>query len=216
MALTTINRLLADNGVSDPKIAFPGLIALSKCINFKDVAVATSGSDSGKKIKASVNYDFIDIPEGFVLEQVLFKEKQYKDGEEKCASGTITLKTKSGEATIGSAVTVGGSTPAKEFLPAAGETKTDTVYVSTASAAWTASSGVQLVTKAGGSVVFASGETVCFVSSVDQTKGGFEVVLVGYMPDSADSRLTPERAVPWRKIGNDQRNVSNSDPLLGK
>ena len=197
-ALTTDTTMLAADGVSDPKVGYPGLVALSKRVNFAQ-----------KNAAASTNYEFLDIPEGFVLEKVMVKEL------EKCPSGTITLKTKSDSATIGSAVTVGSTNLAKAIMTPAADTKTGDVYVSTGTS-WTASSKMQLLTGAGGGKDFAAGDMLCIVASVAMAVGEVEVVIVGYFPDGDDSRLTPTRSQPWRKIGNTHRNVAEPDRLLGR
>lgn len=184
-ALTTNTTLLAADGVSDPKVGYPGLVAISKKVNFAQAAAA-----------AATNYEFLDIPEGFVLEKVMVKEL------EKCPSGTITLKTKSDSATIGSAVTVGSTNLARAFLDPATVTAKDTVGTGTVSASQPRA--------------FASGDMLCIVASVAMAVGEVEVVIVGYFPDGGDSRLTPTRFVPWRKIGNTHRNVAEPDRLLGR
>lgn len=184
-ALTTDATMLAADGVSDPKVGYPGLVAISKKVNFAQ-----------KNAAASTNYEFLDIPEGFVLEKVMVKEI------EKCPSGTLTLKTKSDSATIGSAVTVGSTNLARAFLNPATVTAKDTAGTGTVSASQPRT--------------FASGDMLCIVASVAMAIGEVEVVIVGYFPDGEDSRYTPTRSVPWRKIGNTHRNVAEPDRLLGR
>lgn len=197
-ALTTNTTLLAADGVSDPKVGYPGLVAISKKVNFAQ-----------SNAVAATNYEFLDIPEGFVLEKVVVKELV------KCPSGTITLKTKSDSATVGSAVTVGSANLAKAIMTPTADTQTGDVYVSTASS-WTASSKMKLLTGAGGGKDFPSGDMLCIVASVAMAVGEVEVVIIGYFPYGDDSRLTPTRSTPWRKIGNTHRNVAEPDRLLGR
>ena len=209
-ALTTDTTMLAADGVSDPKVGYPGLVAISKKVNFAQ-----------KNAAASTNYEFLDIPEGFVMTAAMVKEI------EKCPSGTLTLKTKSDSATIGSAVTVGSTNLAKEILAPAADvdittTKTGDVSVSTAKASWAGTDLMKLVTGVSGSVsapggkAYSAGDMLCIVASVAMAVGEVEVVIVGYFPDGEDSRYTPMRSVPWRKIGNTHRNVAEPDRLLGR
>ena len=198
-ALTTDATMLAANGVSDPKVGYPGLVSLSKRVNFVQ-----------KNAAASTNYEFLDLPEGFVMTAAMVKEI------EKCPSGTITLKTKSDSATIGAAVTVGSSTLARSIMRPVADSKTDDVYVSTAKASWTGSDAVKLATASGGEKIIEAGDMLCIVASVAMAVGEVEVVVVGFMPDGADSRYTPTRSIPYRKIGNTTRNVAEPDRLLGR
>lgn len=198
-ALTTDTTMLAADGVSDPKVGYPGLVSLSKRVNFAQ-----------KNAAASTNYEFLDLPEGFVMTAAMVKEI------EKCPSGTITLKTKSDSATIGAAVTVGSSTLARSIMRPVADSKTGDVYVSTAKASWTGSDAVKLATASGGEKIIDEGDMLCIVASVAMAVGEVEVVVVGFMPDGADSRYTPTRSIPYRKIGNTTRNVAEPDRLLGR
>ena len=198
-ALTTDTTMLAADGVSDPKVGYPGLVSLSKRVNFVQ-----------KNAAASTNYEFLDLPEGFVMTAAMVKEI------EKCPSGTITLKTKSDSATIGAAVTVGSSTLARSIMRPVADSKTGDVYVSTAKASWTGSDAVKLATASGGEKIIDEGDMLCIVPSVAMAVGEVEVVVVGFMPDGADSRYTPTRSIPYRKIGNTTRNVAEPDRLLGR
>lgn len=198
-ALTTDTKILGSNAAFDPKVAYPGLVSIAAKVNFAEAPL----DGNGKRIAASTNYDFLEIPDGFVLQDVFFKECGFgMSGNERCPAGTITLKTKSDSATIGAAVTVGGSDLAKSFLSPASVSAKDT--------AGTGTVDVDQPRK------FATGDMLCFVASVEMAAGGFEAVLVGYFPDGDGSRYTPVRSVPWRKIGNTNRNVAEPDRLLGK
>ena len=101
-------------------------------------------------------------------------------------------------------------------------TKTGDVSVSTAKASWTGTDLMKLVTGVTGSVsapggkAYSAGDMLCIVASVAMAVGEVEVVIVGYFPDGDDSRLTPTRSQPWRKIGNTHRNVAEPDRLLGR
>ena len=223
-ALTTQTKMLGSNAIIDPKVAYPGLVSFSTRINFAEAPL----DGNSKRVAASTNYDLMEIPKGFVLQNVLLKELAFgRDGTERCASGTITLKTKSDSGTFGSAVTVGGDTLAKAFcaIPAdvdITETKTGDVHVSTAKAEWTGTDAMKLLTgvsgsvDAGGGKAFASGDMLCFVASVAMATGGIEVIITGYFPDGEDTRYSPTRTVPYRKIGNTTRNVAEPDRLLGR
>lgn len=190
--LTTVANLLGTGAIFDPKVSYPGLVALTTKINFAKAPVDANG----KKILASTNYDLMEIPKGFVLLNVLLKECGFgPDGDEICAAGTVTLKTLSDSATVGSALTVGGANLAKSLMVPATVVAKD-------------SAGTGTVT-ASQSKTYADGDVLCFVSSVEQASGGFEAALIGYFPDAEDSRYSPERTVPWH-VGNAQRNVAGN------
>lgn len=200
-ALTTQNKLLGSNAVFDPRTAYPGVVSFSERVNFAEAPL----DGDGKRIAGSVNYDLLEIPAGFVLLNVVLKELGFgRQGEERCAAGTVTLKTKADGATVGVAVTVGQTTHARSFMvPGSAVTAKDPA-------------GTGTVTVPGGSRSFEDGDVLCLASSVDQASGGVEVVISGYFPDPDDTRYSPVRTAAWRKVGNDRRNVAPSDRLLGK
>lgn len=201
-ALTTQTKLLGSNAVSDPKKAYPGIVSLATNVNFAEAPLDTNS----KRIAANANYDLMEIPVGFVVVNVVIKELAFgRGGEERAASGTITLKTKSDSATIGSAYTIGSTNVAAKSImaPGAPVTAKDTA-------------GTGTVTVPGANKAYPSGDWLCFVSNADQANGGIGVIVTGFFPDPEDTRYSPTRSVEWRKVGNDKRNVANSDRLLGQ
>ena len=102
MALTTDTALFGAIGVEDPEVFKTG-IAIKRAVNFKY-----------SNVDASVNYEFLPIPAGFVVTGV------YAAETEKCTAGAFSLKSKNGGKAIGASVTVGGDELAKTFaLPTA-------------------------------------------------------------------------------------------------
>ena len=171
MALTTNTTLFSADGTFDTKFGFKG-VTLVREVDF-----------GMSNVTGAVNYEFLGIPKGFMAIALGIEEL------EKCPSGTITAKVKGSEATIGSAITVGGdSLAAGVYLPDA------TNY---------------------GPKAFAAADMLCIVPSVAMKAGRIRVSLVGVLPNS-DTRYSPELASPWRKIGNTRRNVAEPDRLLGK
>ena len=171
MALTTNTTLFSADGTFDPKVGFKGVTLVREV----DFGMAN--------VTGAVNYELLGIPKGFMALALGIEEL------EKCPSGTITAKVKGSEATLGSALTVGGdSLAAGVYLPDASNH---------------------------GPKAFAAADMLCIVPSVAMTAGRIRVSLVGVLPNS-DTRYSPELAAPWRKIGNTSRNVAEPDRLLGK
>ena len=164
-ALTTNTTLFGARGVQDPRIFKTG-VAIKRRIDFGR-ANAT----------ASTNYEFLPLPAGFVMTGLLVEELK------KCASGTITVKGKSDSATIGSAVTVGGSTLAKSFAQPKTVTAKDTAGTGTVDV--------------GQPVVFLSGEMLCIVPSANMAQGEVEITVHGFLPDG-DALDNYPIAVPYR------------------
>ena len=171
MALTTNTTLFSADGTFDPKVGFKGVTLVREV----DFGMAN--------VNGAVNYEFLGIPKGFVALAIGIEEL------EKCPSGTITAKVKGSEATLGSALTVGGSSLAAGVYPPDASTN--------------------------GPKAFAVADMLCIVPSVAMTAGRIRVSLVGVLPNG-DTRYSPELAAPWRKIGNTSRNVAEPDRLLGK
>jgi len=171
MALMTNTTLFGANGVFDPEVFKTG-IAIKRKINF-GLANATG----------STNYEFLPLPKGFVLKGVGVKEL------EKCgASTTVTVKTKTGEDTLGSAVNVGGSTLADSFMtPVAATSAKDTA-------------GTGTVTVPGASKTFAAGDMVCIVTGANLTAGEIEITVLGDLY-SGDTVNGLELANPYRSAG---------------
>jgi len=176
MALTTDTTLFGANGVFDPEVYKTG-VAIKRKIDF-DLANAT----------ASTNYEFLPLPKGFVLKGVGVKELV------KCgASTTITVKTKTGEDTLGASVNVGGSTLADSFMKP----------VAAFDAYVAESSGGAVTSKAsipGADKVYASGDIVCIVAGANLTSGEIEITVVGdlYAGDTVNGL---ELANPYRSAG---------------
>ena len=89
-ALTTNTGLFSADGTFDPKVGFKG-ITFTREVDFVQTGVT-----------GAVNYEFMDIPKGFVALAIGIEEL------EKCPAGTITAKVKGDSDTLGSALTVGG------------------------------------------------------------------------------------------------------------
>ena len=145
-------------GVYDPEVLKTG-IAIKRVVDFK---ISPIGS--------SKNYEFIKIPSGFVMTGVYVEEL------EKCASGTLTLKTvEDPTKTIGAAVTVGGDTLAKSMLDP----------VPSASGA------------APSPIKFIGADMICIKASAAMATGKVAVVLHGYLMDggslNADALEVPYR-----------------------
>lgn len=176
MALTTNTTLFGANGVFDPEVFKTG-VAIKRKIDF-GLANAT----------ASTNYEFLPLPKGFVLKGVGVKELA------KCgASTTITVKTKTGEDTLGAAVNVGGSTLADSF---AKPVAASTVYVAaTSGGAVTTEKSIPATDK-----VYADGDMLCIVAGANLTSGEIEITVVGDLY-SGDTVNGLELANPYRSAG---------------
>ena len=94
MALETNKDIFGAVGVSDPSTFVPN-IAFRREIDFSKI----SGG-----VKASLNYEFIPVPKGFVLTGISVDEIEKCDG----SANTVTVKAKGDSATVGAAVSVGG------------------------------------------------------------------------------------------------------------
>ena len=152
MALTTNTTLFSANGTFDPKVGFKGVTIVREV----DFGMAN--------VTGAVNYELLDIPKGFMALALGIEEL------EKCPSGTITAKVKGSEATLGSALTVGGdSLAAGVYLPDASNH---------------------------GPKAFAAADMLCIVPSVAMAAGRIRVSLVGVLPNS-DTRYSPELTAPW-------------------
>jgi len=176
MALTTNTTLFGANGVYDPEIFKTG-VAIKRKIDF-DLANATG----------STNYEFLPLPKGFVLKGVGVKELV------KCgASTTITVKTKTGEDTLGAAVSVGGSTLADTFMKPVASSN---VYVA-------ATSGGQVTTPKtipAADKDYASGDMICIVAGANLTSGVIEITVLGDLY-TGDTLNGLELANPYRSAG---------------
>lgn len=168
-ALTTDTTLFHADGASDPQVGFNG-VTLIREIDFGIT-----------KAKASVNYEFIGLPDGFVAVGMGIEELDH------CAAGTITAKAKNDSSTLGSALTVGQT----EEVNGVATPKL--------------SKAVDALSKA-----FNGGDMLCIVPSVDMSEGKVRVSVTGVLPN-ADTRYSPELAAPWRAIGNEKRNVAPCD-----
>ena len=94
--LDTNTTLFSADGSSDPKVGFQG-VTISREVDFGITPVS-----------AGVNYELIGLPDGFVALALGVEEL------ESCGSaGTVTAKEKNDSATLGTAVSVGGTSPAK-------------------------------------------------------------------------------------------------------
>ena len=187
MALTTDTTKFNVMGVSDPEIFKTG-VAIRRRINF-----AKAG------LTASTNYEFLPLPKGFVLKGVFVKEL------DKCSSGNITIKTKAGEATIGAAVTVGGSDLAATLMKPVAAVD---IYVS-------ATSGGAVTTRKAipaQDLAFVDGDMLCLVASANMSAGEVEIVVYGDLFDG-DAVNSLALAVPYRPSAAAENNVSNGDTI---
>lgn len=107
MPLTVDKTMFGAVGVSDPSEYMPQ-VAYRREIDFKKA-----------NLNAGVNYAFLPVSKGFVATGLLVEEietvNKY-DNEETKTANTITVKVESDSATLGSAVTLSGTT--KAFTPA--------------------------------------------------------------------------------------------------
>lgn len=155
-------------GVYDPEVLKTG-IAIKRVVDFK---ISPIGS--------SKNYEFLKIPSGFVMTGVYVEEL------EKCASGTLTLKTvEDPTKTIGSAVTVGSSALAKTLLDPVASVKAKD------------SAGTGTVDVPGGPLKFLAADMLCIKASAAMGEGKVAIVLHGYLMDggslNADALEVPYR-----------------------
>lgn len=192
-ALTTDKTLFNANGVFDPEVFKTG-VAIKRKIDF-GLANATG----------STNYEFLPLPKGFILKGLLVKEL------EKCsASTTATVKTASDSATIGAAVSVGGSTLAKTFArPVAGGT-----FYGGASSGDTAATTAIAVP--GSDKVVADGDMLCLVTGAALTGGIVEITVIGDVYDG-DTLNGFTLTVPYRSAGQiTGANASKGDIYLNR
>ena len=102
MAATVVsNELFGAPGMSDPVVFHPGLVGITRKVDF-----AAANADASKA------YAFIAVPKGFVITGIFAQEN------EACAAGTLTFKIadaadSASDKAVGSAVTVGGSALAR-------------------------------------------------------------------------------------------------------
>jgi hypothetical protein len=102
MAATVVsNELFGAPGMSDTVVFHPGLVGITRKISF-----AAANADASKA------YAFIAVPKGFVITGLFAEET------EACKAGTLTFKIadaadSANDKAVGSAVTVGGSAPAR-------------------------------------------------------------------------------------------------------
>lgn len=102
MAATVVdNTLFGAAGVSDPVVFHPGLVGITRKLNF-----------TASNAAASTAYSFIAVPKGFVITGLFAQENA------KCDSGTLTMKIADAadstkDAAVGSAITVGASALAR-------------------------------------------------------------------------------------------------------
>lgn len=94
MALETNKDIFGAVGVSDPSTFVPN-IAFRREIDFSKISVG---------VKASLNYEFIPVPNGFVMTGLVVDEMEKCDGED----NSITVKSRNDENSVASPVSVGG------------------------------------------------------------------------------------------------------------
>lgn len=176
-------------GVYDPEVLKTG-IAIKRVVDFK---ISPIGS--------SKNYEFLKIPSGFVMTGVYVEEL------EKCASGTLTLKTvEDPTKTIGAAVTVGSSALAKTLLDPVASVKAKD------------SAGTGTVDVPGGPLKFLAADMLCIKASAAMGEGKVAIVLHGYLMDGG-SLNADELAVPYRNgqtAADAAANKSSGDLYLQK
>lgn len=158
--LTTDTSLFNAGGVGDPEV-FKPTVGVSRKIDFTRAKMVAAAS-------GAANFEFIALPAAFVITGLYVEEL------EKCTSAQITVKAKSDSSTIGSAVTVGGSTLVKSV-------QNITVKV-------LAAGDILCLCISGGE----SGLTV--------DAGALKVNVIGYLPDG-DSRANMKVNVPYRTSG---------------
>lgn len=169
-ALTTDKTVFNANGVYDPEIYKTG-VAIKRKIDF-----------GLANVTGSTNYEYLPLPKGFRLKGLHVKEI------EKCgASTTLTVKTASDSATIGSAVNVGGGSLADEYAEAVA---------------------------AGGPKIVKDGDMLCVVAGADLKEGVVEVTVIGDVYDG-DSLNGFGIDVPYRSAGQTAgANASKGDIYL--
>ena len=102
MAATVVNQtIFGAPGVSDPVMFNPGLVGITRKIDF-----------SATNVTASTYHAFIAVPKGFVITGAFVQENK------KCAAGNLSFKIadaadSTNDKAVGSAVTVGGTTLAR-------------------------------------------------------------------------------------------------------
>ena len=170
-ALTTDKTVFNANGVYDPEIFKTG-VAIKRKIDF-----------GLANVTGSTNYDYLPLPKGFLLKGIHVKEV------EKCgASTTITAKTASDSATIGAAVSVGGSALADTYAAAVAE--------------GCAAKDVK------------DGDMLCIVAGASLIEGVVEVTVIGDIYDG-DSLNGFGIDVPYRSAGQTPgANASKGDIYL--
>lgn len=173
--LTTNTTIFGANGAFDPEVFKTG-VGVSRKIDF---SLAPLNAASG----ASVNYEFIALPASFVITGLYVEEL------EACDAATITIKAKGDSATIGAAVSVGGSTLLKS--------------VQNITAKVLADGDVLCLCITGGQ----SAATAI-------AKGLLKVNVVGYLPDG-DAMANFAVSVPYRTSGQTAgANASKGDIYL--
>lgn len=176
-------------GVYDPEVLKTG-IAIKRVVDFE---ISPIGS--------SKNYEFLKIPSGFVMTGVYVEEL------EKCASGTLTLKTvEDPTKTIGAAVTVGGDTLAKQMLDPVASVKAKD------------EAGTGTVAVPGAPLKFLAADMLCIKASAAMATGKVAVVLHGYLMDGG-SLNADALEVPYRNgqtAGDYAKNKSSGDLYLQK
>ena len=100
-ALATKNTtLFGANGVTDP-VVFKTGVGVSRTIDFAKSNMAAAAGESE-------NFEFIALPESFIIKGLYIEELEKADTEL-----SVTVKAYSDGATIGSAVTIGDTAPLK-------------------------------------------------------------------------------------------------------
>lgn len=175
MAATVVsNELFGAPGMSDPVVFHPGLVGITRKVSF-----AAAHADASKA------YAFIAVPKGFVITGLFAEET------EACKAGTLTFKIadaadSANDKAVGSAVTVGGSAPARVAQ--------------------------NLATP----VVANEGAIVSLISSVAQTDGTVDVAIYGYTPwgDSLGNVVTPDYRASGQTEADAEANRAGEDPFL--
>lgn len=171
---STNTTLFGAGGVTDPSVFKTG-VGISRTIDFAAAnMVAASGNDE--------NFEFIVLPASFILKGLYIEEVEGCDAEV-----SITAKLKTAGSTVGNAVTVGDTLPAKSV-----QSVTHTPL---------ANGDVLCLCIAGGA------------SGVALKKGVLKVNVIGDLPDG-DSVANFAITVPYRTSGQvDGDNASKGDPL---
>lgn len=169
-ALTTDKTVFGANGVYDPQIFKTG-VAIKRKIDF-----------GLANVTGSVNYEFLPLPERFVLKGIRINEI------DKCgASTTLTVKTASDSATIGSAANIGGDTLADAYV------KADSTN---------------------GDKIVPDGDMLCIVAGAALTAGVVEVTVLGDLYDG-DTLNGFDLTVSYRSSGQTPgNNASKGDIYL--